>query len=718
MIPEVLPDYWNKALATPMQFQEPFKIADSEIRKAFTKLTKSRHIRKTHCFCFFIDGLDEFHETTQNDHKSITELLCGWANVTPGVVKLCISSREYNVFMNAFSTAPRLRLHDLTRRDMENFIQDKLGHIPDQKSRTTLVNMISERAQGIFLWVTLVVKSIREQIENGSTIDDLKEELETLPEELDGLFEHILKSLRNPVRKKAFLTLALLAKSKEYDYAISSFSHSFLDEFERNPEFAMADTFEQAHRDSMKREIRVKLAEKRLIGWLKGLVELDGDSNLDYTHRSVPEFLQTSAIKADMASITSRYNVVDVISQLSLAELRLQDFDSKDIGAALRVTSLVRLRRTNGLEKPPYSFLDCLGSLLNPLLWDVLDQTDARYELDVGLSGHSNISSTDGLCATGHRIKGSKMILSPLYIMTYLGYHEYPVWKILHDPITTDTTSKIMLLVYCCMAPHRTKTELHALPDVSVLRVLLERGILSPNTKTDLWSISNYESGNIGPEPDRQLTIWQHCLLQFSWYYHIVDHEVDDWHSQVFEAFLRHKPDLDFTISIIRNDDYSHRDGERDYRYVLELKLGKTQEKVLIAWGGGSGGVTLYEDLSPRQWIERSPLKDKECLLQLIDSQVNQAKSDSKEKAVMPLPVGEHGDQRESPQEVDQSTATPSALQLSGMSVPEVPQGSGSTLDQRFKYSRPPSGLIEHSKHVVVVLLLGNCLTQKLLNRR
>ena len=139
----------------------PLRILDEEIQGAFTKLIRSRYVSETHCFCFFIDGLDEFHETVQDDHKAITELLCQWTSSAPKMVKLCVSSREYNVFMNAFSPGQRLRLHDLTKGDMEEFIQQRLGHIPDGESKKTLVRAAIDKAQGIFLWVALVVKSMR-----------------------------------------------------------------------------------------------------------------------------------------------------------------------------------------------------------------------------------------------------------------------------------------------------------------------------------------------------------------------------------------------------------------------------------------------------------------------------------------------------------------------------------------------------------------------------
>ncbi|KAH8898720.1 hypothetical protein GQ53DRAFT_777337 [Thozetella sp. PMI_491] len=318
LIPKILPEYWYEALSSPCQLQTSFVIPDARIREAFTKLILSEYVSTSHSFCFFIDGLDEFRETTQDDHISMTKLLRNWVDVTPGTVKLCVSSREYNVFMNAFSPDSRLRLHDLTKRDMEGFVRDKLEHLADNKNKATLINAIVNKAGGIFLWVTLVVKSMREELESGSTVDQLTEELETLPDELEGLFGHILRSLKKQARKRAYQTMVMLRECKEYEHSISLFAYSFLDQYEHDHAFAMASDFAQSQLSDTEREDKITLARKKLSGWCKGLVEADAASNLEYTHRSIPEFLQIPYIEAELAQVTEGFSGIDAISQLSV----------------------------------------------------------------------------------------------------------------------------------------------------------------------------------------------------------------------------------------------------------------------------------------------------------------------------------------------------------------------------------------------------------------
>lgn len=73
-------------------------LQNSEIREAFLRLIKYRNLYERHCFCFFIDGLDGCEVTRQEDYKAMVDLLVGWTEAAPDDLKICVSSREYNVF--------------------------------------------------------------------------------------------------------------------------------------------------------------------------------------------------------------------------------------------------------------------------------------------------------------------------------------------------------------------------------------------------------------------------------------------------------------------------------------------------------------------------------------------------------------------------------------------------------------------------------------------
>jgi len=256
-----LPDQWNKVLTSYTQIGVELHLRNSEIREAFGRLIEYRNLYEKHCFCFFVDGLDEYEETHQEDYKAMVHLLCGWTEAAPNDVKICISSREYNVFLNSLSADKRLRLQDLTRGDMGRYIRGKLECL-DEKFASDLVHAILTKASGIFLWVVLVVKSLRERLEETQDLSLLKEEIDTLPDELEDLFLYLLKTLSKSARSTAYKTLAMLEAldSSSYEtsdppFSLSLFAYSFLEDYVKHPEFAIQTRFQY---DSMSPDAKKK----------------------------------------------------------------------------------------------------------------------------------------------------------------------------------------------------------------------------------------------------------------------------------------------------------------------------------------------------------------------------------------------------------------------------------------------------------------------------
>ncbi|KAL9609000.1 MAG: hypothetical protein Q9167_006209, partial [Letrouitia subvulpina] len=146
--------------------------------------------------CLFIDGLDEF----EGDHKEIINLFKALPNISDGNLKICLSSRPWSTFERAFSSVPTFRLQELTFYDMVEYVTDKFREDPrlrkmlqDEASDSgKLVMEIVKRADGVFLWVTLVVRSLINDFEDSNRVIDVKRRLLVLPTNLDQFFQHTL----------------------------------------------------------------------------------------------------------------------------------------------------------------------------------------------------------------------------------------------------------------------------------------------------------------------------------------------------------------------------------------------------------------------------------------------------------------------------------------------------------------------------------------------
>jgi len=145
--------------------------------------------------CVFLDGLDEIgSEDDVHELISFVEMLKDYINV-----KVCVSSRPERPFQLSLATYPKLTLQDLTSSDMRQYITkflEPLKHLLERNSYPdyaipTLAKSIEWRASGVFLWVTLVLKTLRSGLTNGDEWSELLQRLELLPSTLQELYNQM-----------------------------------------------------------------------------------------------------------------------------------------------------------------------------------------------------------------------------------------------------------------------------------------------------------------------------------------------------------------------------------------------------------------------------------------------------------------------------------------------------------------------------------------------
>lgn len=154
--------------------------------------------------CFFIDGLDEY----VGEHEDLVELLAALAK-SP-YIKLCVSSRPWNVFSRAYNkrTDGQLSLHELTKHDITKYIKNKLEASPlfrdlelqNPRGCRQLTRDITTKAQGVFLWVYLVVRSLLRGLRNDDSLIILQRRLFGFPETLDGYFQRMFDRIESVYR--------------------------------------------------------------------------------------------------------------------------------------------------------------------------------------------------------------------------------------------------------------------------------------------------------------------------------------------------------------------------------------------------------------------------------------------------------------------------------------------------------------------------------------
>lgn len=182
-----------------------------------------------------IDGLDKF-EGSNEERQSMCLFLKNLAAFR--AAKLCVPSCPWNIYKDAFWKYPQLKLEDLTRSDIKSYVVDKFNEnryfsqwsISQPNQAIQLVEAISGRAQGVFLWVHMVVRSLSRGLTDGDDARDMMARLKELPSDLEDYFRLIMSRVpqRHLGQASEIFSLALLGSHlvKVYHFSHNDLGHA------------------------------------------------------------------------------------------------------------------------------------------------------------------------------------------------------------------------------------------------------------------------------------------------------------------------------------------------------------------------------------------------------------------------------------------------------------------------------------------------------------
>ncbi|PPJ56482.1 hypothetical protein CBER1_07632 [Cercospora berteroae] len=182
----------------------------AELRASLDKVAECTSDRR---FAFFIDGLDEY----KADHHGLAQLLQNLAR-NPDF-KFCASSRPWNAFVNAFGSQEDVFvLEDHTSGDIRKYVYARLAkHTSNQPQLETLCSEVVAKAQGVFLWVTLTVRSLLEGLEENDNVRILRRRVDELPSDLGEYFDVILSRVHKVYRDQTATALWMAHRAAQRD---------------------------------------------------------------------------------------------------------------------------------------------------------------------------------------------------------------------------------------------------------------------------------------------------------------------------------------------------------------------------------------------------------------------------------------------------------------------------------------------------------------------
>ncbi|PTB62037.1 hypothetical protein BBK36DRAFT_61791, partial [Trichoderma citrinoviride] len=282
---KVIPQRWSRT--GPLDSAHSKEWSNRELLETLRVL--GRHRSSTR-YCMFIDGLDEF----DGDHFEMCQVLRELSKSAN--FKFCLSSRPWNVFEDAFgiNSSQKLYIHNLTRQDILAYTQSRLLEHPRWNERhfarwdmESIVNQVTERAHGVFLWVFLVTRSLRDGLINGDTMRDLQRRLDSLPTELEPFFKHMLEVIDPLYHEPMARTLRIAINARQ---ALQLEFYHMLEYEEEDKDFALNRSTDSHTADQL--DATLDQCRRRMNARCGGLLEIK-QNRVEFLHRTVRDFLLT-----------------------------------------------------------------------------------------------------------------------------------------------------------------------------------------------------------------------------------------------------------------------------------------------------------------------------------------------------------------------------------------------------------------------------------------
>lgn len=314
LVSQVCPDH---------QGSEPWDIA--ELRDAFVRLVV--YATPLANFCFFIDGLDEYDGCEWEIIGVLKSL------VRSEKVKICASSRPWVAFEKELSNPGRMFvLQEFTRKDMENYVKSMLVDNDMFRNLATkdprcyhLVTAIAERANGVWLWVFLVVRDLMRDINTRETYSTLEARLRSLPQELNQYFTRILDRI-DPFFQKDTARIFLIAVESARPFPL--FALTFLESESKDQQYALNANVKALAMDEISKtctDWRLQLQAR--CGDLL-LVRTDDSEDaffkhsVDFLHRTVRDFLRDNHHTALHNRTPENFNSKKTLCRMLLALIK------------------------------------------------------------------------------------------------------------------------------------------------------------------------------------------------------------------------------------------------------------------------------------------------------------------------------------------------------------------------------------------------------------
>lgn len=144
----------------------------------------------------FLDALDECGE---DEAITIIQDIKGWLQGLPPTdaqFHICLSCRHCPILELDYGSV--ISVETENGEDITTFVRNSLLQLEKANAPSTIQTSIIQRADGLFLWASLVVKQVTRFYRRGDSWMKIEEEINKIPAELHILFQSLLEEMDEP----------------------------------------------------------------------------------------------------------------------------------------------------------------------------------------------------------------------------------------------------------------------------------------------------------------------------------------------------------------------------------------------------------------------------------------------------------------------------------------------------------------------------------------
>jgi len=265
-----------------------------DLHDVFDRIAK--HTGMSAKFCFFVDGLDEY-DGDERDVIQILETLSASNHI-----KICASSRpgrQYESFL--WKKERTVDIAHFTTGDMKKYVsthlEESLGWkrlLATDPTGQELVNDISVRANGVWLWVFLITRDIVLASNTNEEMRTLRIVVERFPNDLKEYFELMIKKVPDLHQDEMAQTFLVAVEEVQ---PLPLYAFTFLEKQREHENYALdapikpvLETDVEMTYPALRNRLRNRCSDLRVVD--DGPHPMFLSNPVDFLHRTVREFLR------------------------------------------------------------------------------------------------------------------------------------------------------------------------------------------------------------------------------------------------------------------------------------------------------------------------------------------------------------------------------------------------------------------------------------------